>query len=594
MKIRGSVRILGDYVDTDQLAPYPFAEDWNDVRKQLLPGNRDFVESFSSSDIIVAGRNFGCGSSREVASVNMRKLGAAAIVADSIARIFFRNCVSLGLPCIACPGIRDMCSDGDVIEIDFANGKILNETSGVEVHFPPYSDVVNSILQKNGLQSTISERLMPLAKPISFSELEPGQTMAEKILARASGKTRVIPGEQVVANVDRAVLIEFIVPCVEILDKAGVSLFWDPDKVSSLISLQYPAPDPSVAATHKRMRQIASEKGLSCFYGHAGIVNQVVVEKGDILPGQLVVGTDSHSTTYGVMGAAGAGLGITDMAHVLATGQIWLRVPDSIRFTLTGRTAPGVMSKDIILYLIGRYGTDFATYKSIEFTGDFVDQMSIASRTVMSNMGVEMGAKFTLFSADQKVLDFLGSRTNVQLDSFGPDTDARYEIDLVVDVSKIGPQVAKPHSPENVVSVNELTGTKIDQLFLGSCTNARLEDLEIAAKILEGRKISQAVRMLVTPASNEVMIQAMKLGYLEILMQAGAEITTSNCGACPGGNSGVLGAGETCLSTSNRNFKGRMGSPDANIYLASPATVAASAIAGEITDPMPYWLEVGL
>ena len=588
MIIRGSVRVLGDQIDTDQLAPYPFGKNWDAILKQIFPANKEFVKNFSSGDIIVAGKNFGCGSSREPASANMKSLGAAAIVADSIARTFYRNCISLGLPCVTCRGIRDICSEGDMIEINLNDGKIKNLSNELEIYFNQHADIVSAILKENGLTNKIGKSLVSGISAISSSECEPAQTMAEKILANASGRKYVVPGEEVIANVDRAVVIEFIVPCVEILDKAGISSFWNPDKVSSLITLQYPAPDPSVAQLHKRMRDIASQKKLSCFYGHAGIVNQVVVEKGDILPGQLVVGTDSHSTTYGVMGAAGTGLGITDMAQVLATGQTWMRVPESIRFTLTGSLQKGVMSKDVILYLIGKYGSDFATYRSIEFRGEFVDQMSIASRTVLSNMGVEMGAKFAMFSADKKVLEYLDSRTNLVLDTFGPDSGAHYEIDEVVDVSEIPPQLAKPHSVENVVSVEELIDTKIDQVFLGSCTNARLEDLAIAAKILEGKKISGTVRMVITPASNEIMLQAMKLGYVATLIEAGASITASNCGACPGGNSGVVAAGEVCLSTSNRNFKGRMGSSDASIYLASPATAAVSAIFGKITDPSTY------
>ena len=585
MIIRGSVRILGDQIDTDQLAPYPFGRTWDETVRQIFPANKEFVRNFSSGDIIVAGKNFGCGSSREPASENMKSLGASAIVADSIARTFYRNCVSLGLPCVVCPGIGNICVSGDVIEINLTSGKIKNVSTDEEIDFAQDGNIVSSILKKNGLSNNIGKFLAAPMISTPISGRQKNQTMAEKVLARASGRKHVLPGEEIIANVDRAVVIEFIVPCVDILDKAGIVSFWDPKKVSSVITLQYPAPDPSVAELHKKMRKIATEKNLSCFYGHAGIVNQVVVEKGDILPGQLIVGTDSHSTTYGVMGAAGTGLGITDMAQVLATGQTWFRVPESIRFTLTGRPQPGVMSKDVILYLIGKYGSDFATYKSIEFRGDFVDQMSIASRTVMSNMGVEMGAKFSMFPADEKVLKYLNSRTNFGIENFGPDEDACYEADELVDVSKILPQVAKPHSVENVVSVQELIGTKVDQVFLGSCTNARLEDLAIAAKILDGKKISETVRMIVTPASNEIMLQAMKLGYISILTEAGASVTTSNCGACPGGNSGVVAAGEICLSTSNRNFKGRMGSSEASIYLASPATAAISAIAGEITDP---------
>ena len=249
------------------------------------------------------------------------------------------------------------------------------------------------------------------------------------------------------------------------------------------------------------------------------------------------------------------------------------------------------MSKDLILYLLGRYGADFAQYKAIEFAGDLVGRMSISSRFTMANMGVEMGAKFAMFEADEKVLDYLQGRTDAPFASFGPDEDARYAFKAEIDVSAISPQVARPHSPANVSPVEELEGMALDQVFLGSCTNARLEDIAIAARILKGHVVAPTTRLLVTPASRRTLLDATRAGYVETLLEAGAHITPSGCGACPGGSNGVLGAGETCLSTSNRNFRGRMGSPDAFIYLASPATAAASAITGKITDPREFWRE---
>ena len=589
--IRGRVWKFGDNVDTDQMAPYPFGRDWEEIRGEIFPAHRDIVEAFEPGDIIVAGRNWGCGSSREPATANVKALGAAAVVAESFARIFYRNGIALGLPCVACSGIFDACADGDVLEIDLEIGAITNRTNGEILRFAAFPDEVRAVLADGGLMTSLRKGRRHKVERRSFAELSPGQTMTEKILARASGRTTVTPGEMVLAEVDRAVLIEFMVSCMDRLNEAGVTEFWDTDKVSAISTLRFPAPDAEAAAVHKRMREIASEKGLSCFYGYDGIVNQVMVEKGDILPGQLVFGTDSHSTSYGVMGAAGAGLGITDMAYVLATGQLWLQVPQSIRFTLTGQLGPGVMSKDLILYLLGHYGADFAQYKAIEFAGDLITGMSLPSRFTMANMGVEMGAKFALFPADKKVLDYLASRTDQPLQAFGPDPGARYAFEADIDVSQVTPQVSKPHSPANAVPVADLAGLALDQVFLGSCTNARLEDIAIAAKILAGRKIAPDTRLLVTPASKQILLQATKVGYVETLMEAGAVITPSGCGACPGGSNGVLGPGETCLSTSNRNFRGRMGSPDAFIYLASPATAAASAITGRITDPREFWTD---
>ena len=589
--IRGRARKLGDDVDTDQLAPYPFGRNWEEVRDRILPDHRGFVEAFRPGDIIVAGRNWGCGSSREPATVNMKSLGAAAIVAESFARIFFRNGIALGLPCVPCAGIASACSDGDEIAIDLEAGVVRNRTTGRALRFPAFPETIRTILAEGGILEALGKTPVAEIAALTLDELELGQTMAEKVLARASGRTKTSPGDLVVAKADRAILIEFMVSCVDRLHQAGVQDFWDPDKVSSVSTLRFPAPDPEAARVHVRMREIAAEKGVSCFYGHEGIVNQVMVEKGDVLPGNLVFGTDSHSTSYGVMGAAGTGLGIAEMSYVLATGQLWMQVPETIRFSLDGSPGPGVMSKDLILYLLGRYGADFAQYKAIEFAGSLVDRMSIASRFTMANMGVEMGAKFAMFEADEKVLDYLRGRTDVPLSSFGPDEDARYAFEAGIDVSAISPQVAKPHSPANVSPVEDLEGMALDQVFLGSCTNARLEDFAIAARILKGHAVAPTTRLLVTPASRRTLLDATREGYVETLLEAGAHITPSGCGACPGGSNGVLGAGETCLSTSNRNFRGRMGSPDAFIYLASPATAAASAITGKITDPREFWRE---
>ena len=592
--IRGRIWKLGDNVDTDQMAPYPFGSTWDEVRTRIFPANRPFVENFRPGDIIVAGKNWGCGSSREQAASNMQRLGTAAIVADSFSRLFFRTGIAIGLPCMPCPGIGEACADGATIEIDLVTGAVENLTNGHTLQGLPYPDLMRDIITAGGILGALGTSTPASIQRKAMADLKAGQTMTEKILARASGRDEVKPGDLVIADVDRAIVIEFLVSCVDKLNALGVTEFWDPGKISAVSTLRFPAPDPGAADTQQRMREIASEKRISRFYGQSGIVNQVMIEKGDALPGQLVFGTDSHSTSYGAMGAAGSGLGTTDMSYVLATGQTWLQVPQSIRFSLQGAPGPGLMSKDIILFLLGKYGTDFAQYKEIEFAGDLVERMSVASRITMSNMGVEMGAKFAMFRADEKTLGYLSTRTDQALETFDADEDAAYAFKADIDVSEIVPQVAKPHSPGNAVSIEAVAGTPVDQIFLGSCTNARLEDLAIAAKILKGRTIAPSTRMLITPASKQTILAATKAGYVEALLEAGAFVTPSGCGACPGGGNGVLGAGETCLSTTNRNFRGRMGSPDAFIYLASPATAAASAITGSITDPREFWPETNL
>jgi 3-isopropylmalate/(R)-2-methylmalate dehydratase large subunit len=414
-------------------------------------------------------------------------------------------------------------------------------------------------------------------------------TMAEKILGRAAGRERVEAGTYVTARADRAMAHEAFVLCALQLAKLGIDRVFDPDRVIVILDHYFPAPTERMAQGHKLARELAQRFGLRHFLGHAGICHQVLTERGLVRPGELVFGTDSHSTTYGALGAAGNGIGITEMTWVLATGELWMRVPSTIRFELAGALPPGIMSKDVVLHLAGRFGTEVAQYRAIEFGGPAAAALSIASRMTMANMGIELGAKFAFFPADAVTCAYLAPRVGGPVEPFGPDPDARYEAVHAVDVSALEPQVACPHSPGNVRPVAAVAGTPVHQAFLGSCTNARLEDLAVAAAILDGRHVHPRTRLLVTPASHAVMLEATRRGYLTTLLEAGAHVTASGCGACPGGHNGVVAAGEVCLSSTNRNFRGRMGSPDAQVYLASPASVAAAAVAGEIVDPRRYW-----
>ena len=414
-------------------------------------------------------------------------------------------------------------------------------------------------------------------------------TMAEKILAHASGRARVGAGEYVTARADKVMAHEAFVLCALKLLQLGIERVFDPERVIVILDHYFPAPTERMAQGHKLARELVAQFGIRHFLGHAGICHQVLTERGLVLPGELVFGTDSHSTTYGAVGAAGNGIGITEMTWVLATGELWLRVPPTIRFELEGALPAGLMSKDVVLYLAGRFGTEVAQYRAIEFGGPVASALSLASRMTMANMGIELGAKFAFFAADTATCAYLASRARVEVEPFGPDDGANYEAVHAVDVSALEPQIACPHSPGNVKPVSAVAGTPVHQAFLGSCTNARLEDLAVAAEILRGRRVHPRTRLIVTPASHAVMLEATRRGYVETLLEAGAHITASGCGACPGGHNGVVGAGETCLSTTNRNFRGRMGSADALVYLGSPASVAAAAVAGEIVDPRTLW-----
>lgn len=414
-------------------------------------------------------------------------------------------------------------------------------------------------------------------------------TMAEKILARSSGQNRVASGEYVTARVDRVMAHEAFTVCALNLLRLGIDRVFDPEKIMVILDHYFPAPTEQAARGHKIARELAERFEITHFLGHAGICHQVLTERGHVLPGHLVFGSDSHSTTYGAVGAAGNGIGLTEMTYVLATGELWLRVPPTIRFVLEGELAPALMSKDVVLHLAGRFGTDVASYRSIEYTGPAARAMTIASRMTMSNMGVELGAKFAFFEADEVTRDYLRERVDEDVPLFGPDPDADYEAVHTVELSGLEPQIACPHNPGNVKPISEVCGLPVQQAFLGSCTNARLEDFAVAAKILKGRKVHPRTRLIVTPASHEVYLEATRAGYSETLLEAGAHITASGCGACPGGHNGVVAAGEVCLSSTNRNFRGRMGSPDAEVYLGSPASVAAAAVAGEIADPRQFW-----
>lgn len=413
-----------------------------------------------------------------------------------------------------------------------------------------------------------------------------GMTMAEKILARASGSGMVAPGAFVVAAVDLAMVHDIFASSVfGLLRSTGFSRVWDRRKVVAVIDHLVPAPSPAAATLHQQIRRDVTEFGLIHFYDcGAGICHQLLPERGHISPGMLVLGTDSHTTTHGAFGAAATGIGTTEMAYVLATGQLWLRVPETIRVVLRGALPAAVGWKDAILHLAGRIGSDGAEYQTLEFAGDGLSAMGVGGRMTMANMTVELGAKFGLFPADDITLAYLASR-GVDAEPLGPDSDASYRDTITIDLSSLEPQVALPHAVDHVLPVSQINDIPVDQAFIGSCTNGRVEDLETAAQYLAGRRVHPHTRLIVAPASREVEHEAMRRGILDTLIEAGALLLPPGCGPCFGGHQGLLAPGERCIGTHNRNFPGRMGSPQAEIYLASPATVAASALYGRITDP---------
>ncbi|RJS91464.1 3-isopropylmalate dehydratase large subunit [Candidatus Bathyarchaeota archaeon] len=415
--------------------------------------------------------------------------------------------------------------------------------------------------------------------------------IAEKILARASGREEVKPGEIVQSKVDMAMVNEITGPlAIKAFKEIGVPKVWDNNRIVLIQDHQVPADTVKAAELHRIMRRFAQEQSIKFLYdvGFGGVCHQIMVEKGHALPGELIVGADSHTCTYGALGAFATGIGSTEMAAVFATGEIWLKVPSTIRINLEGSLRKYVTPKDLILYIIGKIGASGATYKAIEFTGSAISQISIGGRMTLCNMTVEMGGKTGLINPDEETLTYVRSRAKRAFKPLRSDPDAKYERTLEINVDQVEPMVACPHTVDNVKPVKAVEGIKIDQAFLGSCTNGRLEDLKAAAEILKGKKINKDVRLIVTPASQEIYLKALKSGLLEIFVEAGALVTNPTCGACFGGHMGLLAPGEVCISSSNRNFVGRMGSPEAEIYLASPVTVAASALAGKIVDPAGY------
>jgi len=414
-------------------------------------------------------------------------------------------------------------------------------------------------------------------------------TIAEKILKEHSNLKEISPGQFINSDIDLIMVHEQLGGRVHIeYEKLGIDYVWDPDKIFFILDHWVPPPTISAAQMHQDARKFAEKYKFTNNYGYQldkGICHQILPEMGFARPGMLIVGSDSHTTTYGAFNCLSTGIGATDISVVFATGKMWFKVPESFKIKLSGTLNKGVMSKDFILTLIGDISTKGAIYKSLEFHGNGAQRLSIDSRMTVANMVVEAGAKFGVFLPDKILKDWLEKRTEKQYSKVLPDENAEYEKKFHYNLSEITPVVAKPSNPGKLANIEDVEGYEIDQAFLGSCTNGRVEDLRIAAKVLNGKKINSKTRMIVTPASKEIYLHALREGLIEIFLNAGAVVTNSTCGACIGGHLGVLGPEDVCISSTNRNFIGRMGAPSSEVFLASPATVAASALRGKISDP---------
>ncbi len=409
-------------------------------------------------------------------------------------------------------------------------------------------------------------------------------TMIEKILAASSGEDAVSVGDIVFARPHKILTHDNSAAIIGIFEGLGGEKVWDPDRIFIALDHAVPPPDHKKAENHRIIREFVDKNGIRDFYDcGCGICHQVLPEEGHVLPGTVILGSDSHTTTHGALAAAGIPIGRTEAASVWALGETWLRVPSTIRIDLEGELRHGVVAKDVILYIIGQITADGATYRAVEFHGPVVGRMDIGARMTLCNMAAEMGAKAGMVPFDRVTEEYISGRVEGDHARVVPDEDAEYERVLEIDCSSIGPQVAMPHKVDNVVPAEDVGDVKIDVALLGTCTNGRIEDLRQAAEVLEGRKIKRGVRLLVYPASRRVLDEAYRDGTASALLDAGAQIAIPACGPCLGAYGGVLAPGENCISTANRNFKGRMGcKEDTGIYLASPATVAASALEGRV------------
>ena len=415
-----------------------------------------------------------------------------------------------------------------------------------------------------------------------------GKTLTEKILGLKAGKD-VRAGEVITVSPDYVLSHDNSAAIIQEFRKLGVKNVRAPGKIVIVLDHIVPAADEKYAQNHKSIREFVAEQGIRNFFDiNSGICHQVLPEQGFALPGKVIVGSDSHTASYGALGAFATGIGRTETACTWATDEIWLRVPETMRIDLSGRFAAGVSAKDLSLKIIGDHGAEMANYKAVEFSGPAAGDLGVGARLTLANMSAEMGAKNGYFAPDAQALDWLKGRARESFHVVTSDPDARYESVLSYDLSALEPQLACPHTVDNVKPVGAVEGQPVDQVLIGTCTNGRLEDLEEAARILRGRRVHPRVRVLVIPASWEVYREALRSGALAVLVDAGCVILNSGCGPCLGAHEGLMAAGEVCVSTSNRNFQGRMGHRDSEIYLASPATAAASAVEGKIADPRKY------
>jgi len=592
-QFKGRIWKFGDNIDTDTIIPgkrgtIPSIEEMKKYAFELL--RPEFGSTVQEGDILVAGSNFGCGSSREQAATVLSSNGIRCIIARSFARIFFRNAFNSGIILLQCDGIQDVCEDGDIVSVNLNKKTVIANGKTFKVGEIP-ENLLNIVANGGLIEDTkkrIAEGIKPLPiTPLSDKQLhKKGYTLAEKILRKNTGKDHMARGDIVITKPDVFMVHDIYTPyLVDTMNKIGVKEIADPDKVVLVWDHCLPTAVAKNDYEHYNAGfEFAERFGIKKLHIGEGICHTIMHEYKYAKPGEIATATDSHTTTYGGAGNFCTGIGTAEMAAALITGELWLKVPSAIKIVLNGHLNKGVLSKDIILKILGDIKADGGQYKSLEFTGPVAHEMSMQARFTISNMALEAGAKCALFEADEKTAEYYGIPLS-EIDWITMDDDAKYEKVLIYNIDELEPQLSCPQGVDNVHPITEVLGTKIDAVYLGSCTNGSLEDLAIAANIMDGKKVAPGLRFIVCPATNNVFKEAIAAGYIKTFIEAGGVIIHPCCGLCCGMPYGLMTDDERILLTANRNFIGRQGTKKTLSYLCSPAVAAATAIAGVISDP---------
>ena len=592
-KFSGKIWKFGNDIDTDTIIPGKRGTipDRNEMKKyafELL--KPEFGSTVQPGDILVAGTNFGCGSSREQAATVLSYNGVRCIIAKSFARIFFRNAFNSGILLLTCDQIQDVCEGGDIVTVDVDAQTVSVNGKTFKVGAVPenlYNIVANGGLIEDTKKRLAAGNVKMDIKPLSMEQCrKKGYTMVEKILKKNAGKEHVAPGDIVITKPDMFMIHDiYTTYLLETMKDIGADKIDDPDKVTIVWDHCMPTAVAKNDYDHYEAGlELAKTYGIKKLHIGEGICHTIMHEAKYAKPGEIATATDSHTTTYGGAGNFCSGIGTAEMAAALITGELWFKVPEAIKIVLNGHLRDGVMSKDVILRILGDIKADGGQYKSLEFTGPAAHEMSMEQRFTVANMALEAGAKCGLFEADEKTAEYYGMPLE-DIDWVCVDDEAKYEKVLTYDVSELEPQLSCPQGVDNVHPISEVKGTKMDEVYLGSCTNGSIEDMEAAAKILKGRKVAKGLRFIVVPATNTIFKQASERGYIKTFIEAGAVICHPCCGLCCGMPYGLMTDDERILLTANRNFIGRQGTKKTLGYLSSPTVAAATAVMGVVTDP---------